>query len=121
LQHQPVPAQPIDLDIPLFALYEALLSPIEEIPIVLAESLFEHQCRDQLAQRIREQTSIDPLLDSENIAFCCNGYLQGSYRCISLRLSPVMGLFYCHTGRRGRLRLKEGGQRSKSKISLNAC
>jgi transposase InsO family protein len=29
------------------------------------ESLFEHQCRDQMAQRIRERTSIDPLWDSD--------------------------------------------------------
>jgi hypothetical protein len=42
LPHQPVPAQPIDLDIPVFALDEAPLSSIEEIPIVMAESLFEH-------------------------------------------------------------------------------
>jgi hypothetical protein len=31
----------------------------------MAESLFEHQCRDQMAQRIRERTSIDPLWDSD--------------------------------------------------------
>jgi hypothetical protein len=43
LPHQPVPAQPIDLLIPVFALDEAPLSPIEEIPIVMDESLFEHR------------------------------------------------------------------------------
>jgi hypothetical protein len=65
LPHHPVPAQPIDLEIPVFALDEAPLSPIEEIPIVMAESLFEHQCRDQMAQHIRERTSIDPLWESD--------------------------------------------------------
>ena len=78
LPHQPVPAQPIDLDIPVLALYEdrvdttlgissmeELVSPIEEIPLVTAESLFEHQCRDQLAQRKWERTSIDPMWDSD--------------------------------------------------------
>jgi hypothetical protein len=41
------------------------LSPIEEIPIVMAESLFEHQCRDQFAPRIRELTYIHPMWDSD--------------------------------------------------------
>jgi hypothetical protein len=42
LPYQSVPAQPIDLYIPMFALDEAPLSPIEEISIIMAESLFEH-------------------------------------------------------------------------------
>jgi hypothetical protein len=49
----------------VFALEEESTSPIEEIPIVMDESLFEHQCRDQRAQRIWERTSIDPLWDSD--------------------------------------------------------
>jgi hypothetical protein len=65
MPHQPVPAQPIDLEIPVFALDEARLCPDKEIPIVMAESLFKHQCRDQMAQRIGEHTSIDPLWDSD--------------------------------------------------------
>jgi Integrase zinc binding domain len=49
----------------VFSLDKVPLSPIEELPIVMAESLFEHQCRDQMAQHIRERTSIDPLWDSD--------------------------------------------------------
>jgi hypothetical protein len=63
--HQPVLAQPVDPGIPVLALDEERTSLIEEIPIVMAESLFEHQCRDQMAQRIRENTSIDPMWDSD--------------------------------------------------------
>jgi hypothetical protein len=49
----------------VFAFIEDHLPPIEEIPIVLAESLFEHQRRVQMARHIRERTSIDPLWDSD--------------------------------------------------------
>jgi transposase InsO family protein len=63
LPHQPVPPHPIDLDIPVLALDEDTPSPIEEIPIVMAESLYEHQCRDQLARSIRERTVMDPTWD----------------------------------------------------------
>jgi hypothetical protein len=41
------------------------MAPIEEIPIVMAEYLFEHQCRDQMAQRILERNSIDPTWDTD--------------------------------------------------------
>jgi hypothetical protein len=47
LPHQPVPAQPIDLEISVLALDEECTSPIEEIPIVMAD--FKHKRRDQLA------------------------------------------------------------------------
>ena len=59
LPHQPVPEQPIDLDIPVLVLDEAPLSPIEEIPIVMFEQLLEHHFLDQSARRIRNRTSID--------------------------------------------------------------
>jgi hypothetical protein len=65
LPYQPVPAPPIDLEIPVIAIDEAQSSLIEETTTVMAESLFERQCRDQLARRLRERTSIDPMWERD--------------------------------------------------------
>jgi hypothetical protein len=47
----------------------------------MAESLFEHQCRDKWARRIRERTSIDPTWDSDQHGLLVyrlpSGELQG--------------------------------------------
>jgi hypothetical protein len=77
LPHQPVPPHPIYLDIPVLALDEDTPSPIEEIPIVMAGSLYERQCRDQLARGIRERTVMDPTWDYDTYGILAQRLLSG--------------------------------------------
>ena len=70
---------------------EELVSPIEEIPLVTAESLFEHQCRDQLAQRKWERTSTDPMWDSDKHGLLIQRLPSGELQVHVPRLSPVTG------------------------------
>lgn len=78
LPHQPVPRDPIEDEIPVCtvvadhssALEENSSSPVREVPLISTEVLFEHQCLDPIARRLRQTMLHDPSWD-----FDVNGLL----------------------------------------------
>ncbi len=74
LPHQPVPREPIEEDIPVCmirpdnpsALEENSPSPIREVPLISTEVLFEHQCLDPIARRLRQTMLHDPSWDFDD-------------------------------------------------------
>ena len=80
LPHQEVPPEPIEEDLPVCSVSaqanetcvtrdnpcvfeESSPSPIEEVPVFHLSDVFDHQCLDPTARRLREQMVRDPSLD----------------------------------------------------------
>jgi hypothetical protein len=78
--HQAIPPEPIEEEIPVCsvsaqanrtsvtrdnpcAFEESSPSPIEEVPIISLSEVFDHQCLDPSARRLREQMVCDPSWD----------------------------------------------------------
>jgi hypothetical protein len=77
LPHQAVPPEPIEEEIPVCsvsaqanrtsvtrdnpcAFEESSPSPIEEVPLIPMSEVFDHQCLDPTARRVREQWFVTP-------------------------------------------------------------
>jgi hypothetical protein len=84
IPHQAVPAEPIEENIPVCAVYRRLpvldefptalqegsTDPIQEISLVHVGTLFEYQCRDPIARHRSEARLFDPSLEYD-----CHGIL----------------------------------------------
>jgi RNase H-like domain found in reverse transcriptase len=111
LPHQPVPRDPTEDDIPVYAvvpdhpsaLEENSPTPIRRVPLFRTGVLFEHQSLDPMARRLRQTMLQDPSWDHDDNGLLVQRLLSGEVQvhvppslrhegpCAILIITPVTG------------------------------